>query len=96
MASATRRAVLVGVTCGLVASASTARSATVMRDDMTLGRSDAPVTLIEYASPTALYCARWHVEALPRIRDRYIKTGRVRFVLREFITAPSPSRRIVS
>lgn len=87
MASSTRRAVLVGVS-GLIVPATAAGAATEMGDDMTLGRSDAPVTLIEYASPTALYCARWHVEEFPRIRERFIETGRVRLVLKEFITAP--------
>ena len=37
-------------------------------DDMVLGRQDAPVTLIEYASSTCGPCARFAIEVLPELR----------------------------
>jgi protein-disulfide isomerase len=59
-------------------------------DDMVLGSADAPVTLIEYASTTCPHCAEFHEEVWDRLKENYIDTGRVRFVFREFPTAPAP------
>jgi len=51
--------------------------------DMSQGRADAPVTLIEYASPTCPHCADWNREVYPALKARYVDTGKVRYVLRE-------------
>lgn len=56
--------------------------------DRVLGRADAPVTVIEYASVTCPHCAAWHNEVFPDFKARFIDTGRVRFVYREFLTQP--------
>ncbi|MBB3873176.1 DsbA family protein [Brevundimonas mediterranea] len=58
-------------------------------DDMVLGRQDAPVTLIEYASSTCGPCARFAIEVLPELRRRYMDTGQVKLIYREFITGPA-------
>lgn len=52
--------------------------------DRILGRADAPVTLIEYASATCPHCAEFHANLLPQIKTEYIDTGKVKFVFREF------------
>jgi len=52
--------------------------------DMTLGSAEAPVTIIEYASMSCPHCARFALVTFPEIRKRYIETGKVRFILREF------------
>ncbi len=52
--------------------------------DRVLGRADAPVTVIEYASLTCPYSRAFHVETWPAFRKAYIDTGKVRFILREF------------
>ena len=52
--------------------------------EMTLGRADAPVTIIKYASMTCPYCARFQREVFPEIKRQYIDTGKVRFIIREF------------
>jgi len=52
--------------------------------DMALGAADAPVTVIEYASMTCPHCARFHAETFPDLKSRYIDTGKVRFIYREF------------
>lgn len=57
-------------------------------DDMVLGSPDAPVTMIEYASTTCGHCAAFHEEVWEQLKTNYIDTGRVRFVFREFPTAP--------
>ena len=62
-----------------------ARSAPAPADmEMALGRDDAPVTIIEYASLSCPHCAKFHEETLPALREKYIDTGKVRLVFREF------------
>jgi protein-disulfide isomerase len=51
--------------------------------EMAMGEADAPVTVIEYASYTCPHCARFHMNVLPGIKENYIDTGKIRFVLRE-------------
>lgn len=50
--------------------------------EIVYGSAAAPVELIEYASFTCPYCARFHLEVLPRLRERYVDTGRVRILFR--------------
>ena len=52
--------------------------------DMALGKADAPVTIVEYASMTCPHCAHFHETTLPEIKTKYIDTGKVRLILREF------------
>jgi protein-disulfide isomerase len=52
--------------------------------DMALGAANAPVTIVEYASPTCPHCAAFAREVFPRIKAAYIDTGKVRYVFREF------------
>lgn len=52
--------------------------------EMSLGRADAPVTLIKYASMTCPYCRQFQMDAFPVLKRDYIDTGKVRFILREF------------
>lgn len=52
--------------------------------DRSLGRKDAKVTLIEYGSVTSISCAQFHVDVLPVIQDKYIDTGLVKYVFREY------------
>ncbi len=49
-----------------------------------LGKADAPVTLIEYASLTCDHCKRFHLEVLPRLKETFIDTGKVKLVYRHF------------
>lgn len=56
--------------------------------EMFLGDMDAPVTVIEYASLTCSHCAHWHEEIFPTVYENYIKTGKVRFILREMPVIP--------
>lgn len=52
--------------------------------DEAVGPDDAPVTIIEYASMTCPHCARFAVDTFPQLKKKYIDTGKVRFILREF------------
>ena len=56
--------------------------------DIWMGSKDAPVTVIEYASMTCTHCAAFHAETWPTLKSKYIDTGKVRFVLREFPLDP--------
>ena len=49
-----------------------------------LGKVDAPVTIVEYSSLTCTHCAHFHEEVLPQLKAKYIDTGKVRLVVREF------------
>ena len=51
--------------------------------DMTLGNSEAPVTVIEYASFTCPHCARFHADQFQKLKKEYIDTGKVYFIYRD-------------
>jgi protein-disulfide isomerase len=52
--------------------------------DMILGDAKAPVTVIEYASMTCPHCADFQAHTLPELKKRYVDTGKVRYIAREF------------
>jgi len=56
--------------------------------DMVLGPANAPVTIIEYASMTCGHCATFDIQTFPTLKSKYIDTGKVRFILREFPLDP--------
>lgn len=53
-------------------------------DDFILGKPDAPVTIVEYASLTCPHCANFHNVVLPTIQKDYIDKGLVRLIYRDF------------
>ena len=53
--------------------------------DKVLGNPDAPVTVIEYASPTCPHCATFHNTVYEPFKQAYIDTGKVKFILRPFV-----------
>ncbi len=61
-----------------------ARAKAVGDDDFTIGKADAPVTIIEYASLTCPHCAAFHNDVLPKIKAAYIDAGKVRMAFRDF------------
>ena len=52
--------------------------------DRTLGSSQAPITLIEYAAPMCPHCARFNAEVIPLLKSNYIDTGKVFYIFRVF------------
>jgi protein-disulfide isomerase len=62
----------------------------VAEGEMTLGRADAPVTVIEYASVTCVHCATWNADVWPAFKKKYVDSGQVRYVFREILTPPYP------
>nr|WP_313041336.1 DsbA family protein [Brevundimonas diminuta] len=67
----------------------TAAVPAVTAADRVMGRADAPVTVIEYASFTCSHCAHWTNDILPQFKARYIDTGKVRLVFRDMPTPPA-------
>ncbi|MBO9706881.1 MAG: DsbA family protein [Caulobacter sp.] len=58
--------------------------------DMALGSPKAKVQVVEYASLSCTHCAHWNNEVFPEFKKRFIDTGQVRYVFREFLTEPYP------
>ena len=56
----------------------------VAATDYAIGKPDAPLTIIEYASMTCIYCARFSRDVYPTLKSDYIDKGYVRYVFREF------------
>ena len=94
-----RRDLLIGtasfVAVGLLAGALDALSSEAMAQpstllapgplgDMIQGSETAPVTIVEYASLTCPHCREFAVKTFPELKKRYIDTGKVRFIFREF------------
>ncbi len=61
-----------------------AGAGSVTDDGRIRGSADAPITLIEYSDFTCGYCAKFFLETLPRLQAKYIDTGKVRFVYRDY------------
>ena len=52
--------------------------------DMVMGDAKAPVTVIEYASMTCPHCAHFAETTFPEFKKRYVDTGKVKYIFREF------------
>ncbi len=93
-----RRLILAGIASALAltacgndgpkASSGGAQSAYEVEDDHAIGNPDAKVTVVEYASVVCGACANFHTSVYPDFKKKYIDSGLVRFVFREFPTAP--------
>ena len=71
------------------ASAATAAPSTEQAlAERSLGRADAPVTIIEYSSLTCPHCADFHRDVFGKLKSTFIDTGKVRYILRDFPLEP--------
>jgi protein-disulfide isomerase len=52
--------------------------------EMVMGNDKASVTVIEYASMTCPHCAHFQETTFPELKKRYIDTGKIRYIFREF------------
>ncbi len=68
------------------AAAGNAAAAVAAEDgnDPYLGDPKAPVTMIEFSDFQCPFCDKFFREVEPKIIDKYVKTGKVRFVYRDF------------
>ena len=56
----------------------------VSSDDFVLGDQNAPVTIIEYSDFQCPFCGKFFKETESVLREKYIKTGKVKFIYRSF------------
>lgn len=61
----------------------------VTDEEMSMGKADAKVTVIEYASASCSHCAAFNANVFPAFKTKYIDSGKVKYVFREFITPPA-------
>jgi protein-disulfide isomerase len=53
-------------------------------EDIVMGNADAPNVIVEYASMTCPHCANFYTNVFPEVKEKYIDTGKAKFVFREF------------
>jgi len=53
-------------------------------DDNILGETRAPITLIEYASLSCPHCKAFAGEIVPKLDEKYVKTGKLKYIYRHF------------
>jgi len=76
--------------CGLsLAACGQGKGGSVTDEEMVMGKADAKVTVIEYASASCSHCATFNAEVFPAFKAKYIDSGKVKYVFREFITPPA-------
>ena len=83
-----RRLALAVLSAGLIASQGAAAPAAPPAE-MVMGNPKAKVTVIEWGSVTCPHCAAFNAEVFPAFKKKYVDTGQVKFVFREFLTAPA-------
>jgi protein-disulfide isomerase len=54
--------------------------------DIAYGDPNAPIEIIEYASMTCPHCASFSSSIFPKVKEKYIDTGKVRFLFRNLVT----------
>ena len=52
--------------------------------DRIMGDPNAPVEIIEYSSLTCPHCRNFHLNVLPALKKKYIDTGKVKLIYRDF------------
>ena len=76
-------AAVASLTVGL-AGAARAIEVPLNPDDRILGKADAPITIVEYASLTCPHCAAFARDTLPKIKSEWIDPGKAKLVFRDF------------
>lgn len=56
----------------------------LLDDDAVKGDVKAPVTIVEFSDYECPFCARFYQQTFSQINEKYIKTGKVKFIYRDF------------
>ncbi len=56
----------------------------IYTNDHILGNENAPVTIIEWSDFECPFCARFHLETSGALKDQYVKSGKVKFIYKNF------------
>jgi protein-disulfide isomerase len=84
MSQVWHRGILVLIATLSVAPAVRAQQLAAGDHEFVFGDPRAKVTVIEYMSLTCPHCAHFQTAEFPGIKKKYIDTGKIRFVLRDF------------
>lgn len=57
---------------------------TLPEDGYSIGELSAPITVVEFVDYACPYCAKFAQDTFPALKKRYVDTGKVRFVFRNF------------
>ena len=57
----------------------------ISKDDVVFGNKSAQIVVMEYFSPTCFHCKKLHTEVFPEIKKLFIETGKIAYVMREFV-----------
>ncbi len=58
------------------------QTASVLENTGILGSPDAPVTMVDYSSHFCGHCIDYHIQTLPIIIEKYVKTGKVKYIFK--------------
>jgi protein-disulfide isomerase len=89
MASVHRRLFITLAALAALGVAACGKTGDAKPGDMTMGDPKAKVTMVEYASASCPHCARFNNEVFPEFKKKYVDTGKVHYVFREYLTAPA-------
>ncbi len=56
----------------------------ITSNDFVAGPENAPVTIVEYGDFQCPFCGKFFKDTEPTLRENYIKTGKVKFIYRDF------------
>ena len=70
------------------ASAAQPSSGKFTEPEYVMGSPSAKISVVEYLSNTCSHCAHFDEADFPAIRKAYVDTGKVKWTVREFLTAP--------
>ncbi len=59
-------------------------SSKIQADVLSFGEESAPVTITEYTDYECPFCRNFHMQTYPLIKEEYIDTGKVRFVIKQY------------
>jgi len=89
-----RRFIVIAAACAALAAcgekgAATSAAGGAPEGVRTMGKADAPVKLVEYASMACPHCMEFNNLEFPALKAKYIDTGKAHYELREILTPPN-------
>ena len=61
------------------------QSLNIQDKDFVMGNTESNVMIVEYFSPTCPHCFHYQTKIFPELQKKYIDTGKISYVTREFI-----------